>query len=567
MIDKTTFVICGDIYRNKTIGSILFGKWGNPVRADIRLIDKWEQVTNLSRMKEYTFLIKSGTVFTDIEMFFNELSPALLKTGIGHIDYDNATHSVCLNDQALLISTDMIPKTLNKTIKLKFPNFTRADKDIHHDHTPIYLRAGQGDYIIEQSKFGQDVIANHLNKHQYFNNFPPVLRQYKVYLPNPDIEDPFVEYKNMIENTLWIFNNETLKIKKTTKVLCTGGGIGWMLQTAKKIHICDISKLQLKFVDQCNKEWNGHNFGEFVYRFLIENKVKHWHLNLNEEQDSNKELIMDKDKFVDAVNQNFDTLVNKYRKNTWAWQDLEDKEITFENKNILDCVKGYHIDSINLSNIMDFKYNYINDHIDKWTNLISPATKSFVKSNTKRNPYKDPPCEKLELNVPVEKIHEEVLKIKKWLVPHREESGMGWSSFCIHGKSCDATKEDAFYNDSRPHVWTNEALEHMPHTIAWLKTLGYSQFQRVRVMCLAPKGFINIHRDYTESKLSAVNVAITHPTACKFYLEHHGELEFIPGVAYRLNLVNYHAVINQSDEYRYHVIIHGDKNNVNRLQR
>jgi len=111
----------------------------------------------------------------------------------------------------------------------------------------------------------------------------------------------------------------------------------------------------------------------------------------------------------------------------------------------------------------------------------------------------------------------------------------------------------------RPHKWSKQALEHMPQTVAWLKTLGYDRFQRVRVMCLAPKGFINVHRDQTESNLGAVNVAITHPTGCKFYLEHHGELVFEPGLAYRLNLVNYHAVVNPSDEYRYHIIIHGDK--------
>jgi len=43
MIDKTTFVICGDTYRNQTLGSILFGKWGNPIRADVRSIDEWDQ--------------------------------------------------------------------------------------------------------------------------------------------------------------------------------------------------------------------------------------------------------------------------------------------------------------------------------------------------------------------------------------------------------------------------------------------------------------------------------------------------------------------------------------------
>lgn len=566
MIDKTTFVICGDTHKNKTLGSILFGKWGNPIRADVRSVDRWDQVPGLTKMKEYTFLIKSGTVFTDIEMFFKELSPALLKTGIGHIDYNNATHSVFLNDQALLISTDMIPNTLNKAIKLEFPNFTRADKDIHHDYTPVYLRASKGHNTIEQSKFGQDVIADHLNKFQYFNNFPSVLRQYKIYLPNPDTNDPFMEYKEMIENTLWIFNNEPLKIKNKDKVLCTGGGIGWMLQTAENIHICDISKIQLRFVQQCVKEWDGHDYGAFVYNFIIKNKVRHWHTNLREQDDSNKSLIQNKENFVAEVNKNFDELVNKYRSD-WKWIDVKDKQLVFDNTNILDCAKRYHLDEINLSNIMDFKYNYITDNVDKWTNLISPATKVFVKSEPKENPYNDEPCEQIELNVPYEKIHKEILKIQKYLVTHREESGMGWSSFCIHGKSYDATKEDAYYKDSKPHIWTKEALEHMPHTISWLKTLGYAQFQRVRVMCLAPKGFINIHRDQTESKFKAINVAITNPVQCKFYLEHHGELKFQPGVAYRLNLVNYHAVINYSDHYRYHIIIHGDENAVNRLQR
>ena len=558
MIDKTTFVICGDTYRNQTLGSILFGKWGNPIRADVRSIDEWDQVTGLTMMKEYMFLIKSGTVFTDIEMFFKELSPALLKTGIGHIDYDNATHSVHLNDQALLVRTDMLPNTINKTIKLQFPNFTRANKDIHHDYTPVYLRASKGHHTIEQSKFGQDVIADHLNKFEYFNNFPSVLRQYKIYLPNPNTNDPFIEYKEMIESTLWIFNNEPLKIKNKDKVLCTGGGVGWMLQTAGKIHICDISKIQLRFVQQCVEGWDGNNYGEFVYNFIIKNKVKHWHTNLREQDDSNKSLLKNKENFVTEVNKNFEELVHKYRSD-WNWMDVKGKQLIFDNNNILDYTKRYHLEEINLSNIMDFKYNYITDNVDKWTNLISPATKVFVKSKPKKNPYNDDPCEQIELNVPHGKIHQEILKIQKYLVSHREESGMGWSSFCIHGKSYDATKEDAYYKDPRPHNWTKEAIEHMPHTISWLKTLGYSQFQRVRVMCLAPKGFINIHRDQTESKFKAVNVAITNPSQCKFYLEHHGELKFQPGVAYRLNLVNYHAVINQSNEYRYHIIIHGDK--------
>ena len=49
------------------------------------------------------------------------------------------------------------------------------------------------------------------------------------------------------------------------------------------------------------------------------------------------------------------------------------------------------------------------------------------------------------------------------------------------------------------------------------------------------------------------------PKACKFYLQNHGVLDFKPGDAYKLDLVNYHTVVNDSNIPRYHIIIHGDK--------
>ncbi len=99
----------------------------------------------------------------------------------------------------------------------------------------------------------------------------------------------------------------------------------------------------------------------------------------------------------------------------------------------------------------------------------------------------------------------------------------------------------------------------MPKTITWLKSLGYENFQRVRVMCLLPKSFINLHKDKNHSDLGAVNVAINNPKACKFCLQNHGVLDFKPGDAYKLDLVNYHTVVNDSNIPRYHIIINGDK--------
>ena len=79
------------------------------------------------------------------------------------------------------------------------------------------------------------------------------------------------------------------------------------------------------------------------------------------------------------------------------------------------------------------------------------------------------------------------------------------------------------------------------------------------VMLPTKKSFINLHKDQNHSELGAVNVAINNPKDCKFYLQNHGVLEFNPGTAYELNLVNYHTVVNNSNVPRYHIIIHGKK--------
>ena len=210
---------------------------------------------------------------------------------------------------------------------------------------------------------------------------------------------------------------------------------------------------------------------------------------------------------------------------------------------------------------MRFKYNFCNRNITSTEDLLSPATKVFIKRYGKHvTEAKDeiPPCVPLELRVPVDVIHDEILAMQHLLIPHREDSGTGWSSFCIHGQSYDRTREDEYYKDSRPHTWTPEATQLMPRTVEWLKSLGVQNMRRVRVMCLEPMGFINLHRDRTTPALGPVNIAITHPRGCDFYLEKHGLLLFEPGTAYMMNLVNHHAVINNSLERRFHIIIHGD---------
>ena len=374
------------------------------------------------------------------------------------------------------------------------------------------------------------------------------------YDANQSYEVDFDEYFDMIENTLWIFNNEMIKLK--TDVHMTGGGVHWMFQKGN-VNIFDISKIQVTFINSLLQDWDGKNYGEFVYNFITKNKIIHFHVNLDETQNSNKDLISNKADFIEKINANFEMLKNKYDPE-WKWNS--ERTVKVNHGDLIKQLPGVYLGKALVSNIFDFKYYFAKCYINDAYAMLSPSTKSFIQQNVHKNIATDlPACKQLELNVPVKEIMEEIQNIKKYLMMHRSDSGIGWRAFCIHGQSYKRTKEDSYYPDFLGHKWTPKALEHMPTTVTWLKSLGYKSFKRVRVMCLLPKSFINLHKDQNHSELGAVNVAINNPKDCKFYLQNHGVLEFNPGTAYELNLVNYHTVVNNSNVPRYHIIIHGKK--------
>lgn len=169
------------------------------------------------------------------------------------------------------------------------------------------------------------------------------------------------------------------------------------------------------------------------------------------------------------------------------------------------------------------------------------------------------PWLKLTIPVPYEIIKEEIKNIENYFVSHRDDYNehINWQSFCIHGKSFDATREDDYYKDDRPYKWTAEALELMPQTVEYFKNWPRKEFTRIRVMKLAPDGIISVHRDAElPGNLSPINIAITQPANCKFVMENYGEIPFTQGSAFILNVSNRHTVINDSHEYRYHIIVH-----------
>jgi Aspartyl/Asparaginyl beta-hydroxylase len=166
----------------------------------------------------------------------------------------------------------------------------------------------------------------------------------------------------------------------------------------------------------------------------------------------------------------------------------------------------------------------------------------------------------LDIGVPYAQILTEIKNISHLFVDHRDEynTNAGWQSFCIHGKSYNATRESEFYDDDRPYTWTQEAIELMPLTVEYFKNIWPCyEYDRLRIMKLSPGAIIEVHQDnFGPSHMHPINIAITQPTDCNFYVEDNGIIPFIPGLAVWIDVGNRHCVINDSKEERYHIIIH-----------
>lgn len=167
-------------------------------------------------------------------------------------------------------------------------------------------------------------------------------------------------------------------------------------------------------------------------------------------------------------------------------------------------------------------------------------------------------------------LHREVHALRDHFVPHRShESHRGWSSLCLHGLSSVHTEAHHKYGykniEDVPFIWT-DVSKFCPQLTAFLKTqMSYDKFYRVRIMKLSAGGYIIPHKDsltQEENRIGPINIALNNPKGCYFYMDDMGYLPFDQGSVISLNLYNVHCVVNNSDEDRYHLIVHG-KNRLN----
>lgn len=168
------------------------------------------------------------------------------------------------------------------------------------------------------------------------------------------------------------------------------------------------------------------------------------------------------------------------------------------------------------------------------------------------------PWLELDLEVPVNDILEEFETVKHRLVEHRAgdiivgHKHAGWKSMCIYGANTETTTAS-----DQKHNWTDIATDCFS-TVDWIKEnfIIDSNTGRIRFMYLEPGGYILPHTDKTNSRLSEINIAITHPQGCVFRFLDRGNIPFEPGKAFIIDTSNRHMVVNLSKEPRLHIILH-----------
>lgn len=182
-------------------------------------------------------------------------------------------------------------------------------------------------------------------------------------------------------------------------------------------------------------------------------------------------------------------------------------------------------------------------------------------------PYWEVPLDGLPYN----EMYEEANNLKDIFVNHRandpSQNGYahnGWASLTIHGISSQHTMNWDSYDEYRhlkdetevPYKWT-EIQDRIPKTVEYLKDVfPHDYYTRVRFMLLKAGGYVLPHKDREHPLLFPINIALNNPDGCNFIMENHGIVPFKPGSGFLLDLSNRHAVWNNSNEDRIHLILH-----------
>ncbi len=189
----------------------------------------------------------------------------------------------------------------------------------------------------------------------------------------------------------------------------------------------------------------------------------------------------------------------------------------------------------------------------------------------------------IDLEIP-EVLVEEAIRVYEegFFVPHRYGDGDGWYSCAIHGFVSEDepdtslawrhTKNPSGHGLTEDNVkwgWS-EVAEVAPEMKRWLEEFPHDRYRRCRYMLLESGGSIETHHDASDKRIaegrlrnisSAINLALYQPKECHFIRsDTREELPFENCTGFWFDNGVMHEVHNESDEGRFHFIIHGGSN-------
>jgi len=176
------------------------------------------------------------------------------------------------------------------------------------------------------------------------------------------------------------------------------------------------------------------------------------------------------------------------------------------------------------------------------------------------------PFLKIQTSVPHKEMLDEAKRLLPFFVNHRGDA-YNWKSLCLWGLSHahtgvpeDYGMEETDELEEQYMDWTDMS-KFCPTTKNWLENdFGFNSFTRVRFMLINPGGYIKPHSDTDHSELIAINIALNMPEKCCFIVDKYGCLPLNEGDIFLFNNSYTHAVWNQSNEPRIHMIVYGGRN-------
>jgi len=137
------------------------------------------------------------------------------------------------------------------------------------------------------------------------------------------------------------------------------------------IQIVDISLTQIKFCTELWNNWNGIDYGNFVWNFIVQNKLVHYELDNPNLTPLGRLKLRSKKTFVEYVNQKFHSIMDENFESSWLTAK-QTKTVDFCNDNLINWVLHNDVDKYDdiwCSNILNYKWTLLHTTVDDYKNF------------------------------------------------------------------------------------------------------------------------------------------------------------------------------------------------------